>query len=200
MARRPRELSAEEQALWSSVASTTVPLENRQPLKPEAKPTKKKTSVRRPKQQPMPEFRIGEALDGPNGTGFSPRPDIADEVANAPVAMDRKAFRKLARGKLKPEARIDLHGRTLAQAQPVLTSFILGSQAAGLRLVLVITGKGRTDRDTGGPIPERKGILRDQVPRWLGQGPLKSAVLQVAQAHVSHGGGGAYYVYLRRPR
>jgi DNA-nicking Smr family endonuclease len=30
--------------------------------------------------------------------------------------------------------------------------------------------------------------------------PLASAVLQVSQAHISHGGGGAYYVYLRRQR
>ncbi|MFG6543173.1 Smr/MutS family protein, partial [Sulfitobacter sp. M22298] len=52
----------------------------------------------------------------------------------------------------------------------------------------------------GGPIPVRDGVLRHQVPQWLSMPPLSSLVLQVAQAHVSHGGGGAYYVYLRRNR
>jgi len=36
--------------------------------------------------------------------------------------------------------------------------------------------------------------------KWLSSPPLAQAVLQVAPAHVSHGGEGAYYVYLRRQR
>jgi DNA-nicking Smr family endonuclease len=113
--------------------------------------------------------------------------------------MDAKAFGRLTRGKLAPQARIDLHGMTLAEAQPRLTGFVLGAQAQGLRLVLVITGKGRRVADDG-PIPHRHGVLRHQVPIWLAQGPLAPAVLQVAEAHQRHGGGGAFYVYLRRPR
>jgi DNA-nicking Smr family endonuclease len=88
---------------------------------------------------------------------------------------------------------------TLDRAHPALTQFILGSHAKGRRLVLVITGKGKM-RDEGGPIPVRHGVLRHQVPQWLSMPPLSSAVLQVSQAHISHGGGGAYYVYLRRHR
>ena len=71
------------------------------------------------------------------------------------------------------------------------------AQAAGCRLVLVITGKGKR-RDDDGPIPERLGALRHQVPHWLHAPPLSGAVQQIAQAHLRHGGGGAYYVYLRR--
>ncbi len=113
--------------------------------------------------------------------------------------MDRKSFTNLKRGKLKPEARIDLHGLTLAQAHPALNRFILDSHAQGRRLVLVITGKGKTERDNG-PIPVRRGILRHQVPHWLDTPPLSQVVLQVAEAHLKHGGEGAYYVYLRRHR
>ena len=69
----------------------------------------------------------------------------------------------------------------------------------GRRLVLVITGKGK-DRDDGGPIPTRHGILRHQVPQWLALPPLSQAILQVTPAHLKHGGHGAYYVYLRRNR
>jgi len=75
----------------------------------------------------------------------------------------------------------------------------LNAQSAGLRLVLVITGKGRPGADHG-PIPRPHGVLRHQVPQWLRLPPLGPAVLQVAEAHLKHGGSGAYYVYLRRQR
>ena len=81
----------------------------------------------------------------------------------------------------------------------MLSRFILSAYADGKRLVLVITGKGK-ERDDGGPIPVRFGVLRHQVPQWLALTPLSSAVLQITQAHDRHGGGGAYYVYLRKNR
>ena len=126
-------------------------------------------------------------------------PSLPDQINKAPVQMDKKAFGRMKRGKLMPEGRIDLHGMTLDRAHPALSRFILSAHKNGKRLVLVITGKGKM-RDEGGPIPVRHGVLRHQVPQWLGMAPLSSVVLQVTQAHVSHGGGGAYYVYLRRQR
>ena len=111
--------------------------------------------------------------------------------------MDAGTHAKMRRGKLAPEARIDLHGMTLAEAHPELIHFILNAQSAGMRLVLVITGKGKRREDTG-PIPQRVGALRHQVPQWLRLPPLGQAVLQVSEAHLKHGGSGAYYVYLRR--
>jgi DNA-nicking Smr family endonuclease len=105
----------------------------------------------------------------------------------------------MKRGKLPPEARLDLHGKRLETAQTDLVRFILTAQARGLRLVLVITGKGRSAAaDDLGPIPRPRGLLRHQVPDWLRMPPLAQAVLQIETAHVSHGGEGAYYVYLRR--
>ena len=197
MARKPRHLSAEEKALWNNVAKTTTPLDDRpKPPKPNTNPLK---SAPKTKNTPIKtDFKIGQSVGKTTDTKIDLAPGIADRMRSAPVTMDRKAFRKLSRGQLKPEARLDLHGMTLAVAQPNLTRFILNARADGKRLVLVITGKGRSGRDSGGPIPERKGVLRDQVPRWLASPPLSSAVIQVAKAHVSHGGDGAYYVYLRR--
>ncbi|MEO0358755.1 MAG: Smr/MutS family protein, partial [Pseudomonadota bacterium] len=71
--------------------------------------------------------------------------------------------------------------------------------AQGVRCVLVITGKGRAKLDHG-PIPERAGVLRRSLPMWLRQPPLAQAILDVTPAHQKHGGGGAFYVYLRRAR
>ena len=84
-------------------------------------------------------------------------------------------------------------------AHPALVRFVMSAHASGKRLVLVITGKGK-DRDEPGPMPVPRGVLRHQVPQWLSLPPLANVVLQVTPAHVSHGGGGAYYVYLRRHR
>ncbi|QEE37105.1 DNA mismatch repair protein MutS [Octadecabacter sp. SW4] len=196
MNRRPRHLSAEERALWDQVAGRTQPIK-----KPRAVP---KSMQPRPKKVQPPEqaraiepFRVGQNVDH-HGT-HDLLPSLSAQLAGAPVAMDRKSFGKLKRGKLRPEGRIDLHGMTLDQAHPALVSFILSSHAAGKRLVLVITGKGK-DRDDGGPIPTRMGVLRHQVPQWLRVGPLAGAVLQVSEAHLKHGGHGAFYVYLRRHR
>ena len=124
---------------------------------------------------------------------------VSEQVAGRKISMDRKAYARLMRGKLRPEGKIDLHGMTLERAHPVLTSFILSAQSQGKRLVLVVTGKGK-QRDDGGPLPVRIGVLRHQVPQWLNNPPLSLAILQVTQAHVRHGGGGAYYVYLKKAR
>ena len=132
-------------------------------------------------------------------TKTSVLPGLPEKPQQTPLKMDKKKHGQLKRGKVQPEGRIDLHGMTLAQAQPALTEFILSAHARNKRLVLVITGKGKNS-DDGGPIPVRYGVLRHAVPVWLSVSPLASVVLQVTQAHTKHGGGGAYYVYLRRNR
>jgi DNA-nicking Smr family endonuclease len=76
---------------------------------------------------------------------------------------------------------------------------MLRAHGQGRRLVLVVTGKGK-HRDDGGPIPVRQGVLRHNVPHWLRMAPLGPLVLQITEAHLRHGGGGAYYVYLKRQR
>lgn len=201
MARRGRRgLSDDDKALWEQTASTVTPMEkgtllfradpDRAPPAPAKKPA---PAPARPEY-----FRIGAKASGQKSTLDTAAP-IADQLSNAPVEMDKKAFQNLKRGKKAPEARIDLHGMTLAQAHPALNRFVSESYAKGLRLILVITGKGK-DRDSGGPIPERFGALRHQVPDWLRQGGMAHMVLQIAPAHRRHGGGGAYYVYLRRRR
>lgn len=195
--RKPRHLSTEERDLWDRVADRTTPLHPTRlsPAPDIAPPPKPKREIT--PRAPVPDFRVGQKASAARGHDVM-RP-LIDRLASAPVNMDNKSYGKMKRGKIKPEARIDLHGMTLAEAHPELVAFILGSQAVGRRLVLVITGKGK-DRDEGGPIPTRHGILRHQVPQWLALPPLSQAILQITPAHLKHGGHGAYYVYLRRAR
>lgn len=192
--RKPRSLRPDEIDLWRKVVERAAPMHPDRPLLVE-KPALTKP---KPHYSPVPRFRVGEAAKTrPVHHDFAP--NISEQIANEPLAMDRKRFARLKKGRLMPEARIDLHGMTTAQAHPALTRFILEAVAGERRLVLVITGKGKARPDYG-PIPERHCVLRHQVPHWLGVAPLKPHVLQVAEAHLRHGGEGAYYVYLRRAR
>ena len=196
MTRRRRHLSPEERALWDQVAGRTKPLDPARPSLSAPKVPPKKVKPRTPSHTFAP-FEIGAQSD-PRRPHDVLRP-IGERLTAAPVQMDHKSYGKMTRGKLKPESRLDLHGMTLADAHPELVAFILGAQATGKRLVLVITGKGK-NKDDGYAIPVRHGVLRHQVPQWLALPPLKQAILQVTPAHLRHGGDGAYYVYLRRPR
>lgn len=113
--------------------------------------------------------------------------------------MDRQRYEKLRRGRIDPEARLDLHGMTADQAHARLSGFIAQGHARGLRLVLVITGKGRAAADDFMGY-SGQGVLRRQVPHWLSSHPNRSRILHVAVAHRRHGGEGAFYVYLARRR
>lgn len=195
---KKRGLTEEEQELWERVKAASTPLHPvRKSVETPAAPVKPARSAPAPKPQ-LPEFTLGQSAKTPPARHIL-APSIMDHVAAQPVQMDHKRYHKMKRGKLSPEARIDLHGLTLAAAHPRLNGFIMRSYAEGKRLVLVITGKGKK-KDEGGPIPVRDGVLRHEVPHWLSMPPLSQIVLQVVQAHQSHGGGGAYYVYLRRTR
>lgn len=193
---RRRGLSAEERDLWDRVAASARPMRPRRALSathehaPKAKP-------HLPKSGPA-DFHIGQ-LARPLTAVHDLAPTLEERLSGLPLRMDRRTHQQLTRGKLAPEARIDLHGMTLAEAHPELIRFVLNAHAAGKRLILVITGKGKR-ADEPGPIPQRVGVLRHQVPHWLGQPPLGTIVQQIAPAHLKHGGAGACYVYLRRPR
>ena len=194
--RPPRVLGPEEEALWKDVTAKTTPLHPDRPVTP-ARP-KPPAKLPEPKRAQAKTFKIGQTAK-PQPQRREVSPGIGDTLRKAPVQMDKKAFGRMTKGKLSPDARIDLHGMTMAAAHPALIGFIQSAHARGDRLVLVITGKGKV-KDDGGPIPVPKGVLKHQVPQWLKSGPLRHAVLQITEAHVRHGGSGAYYVYLRRAR
>ena len=140
-----------------------------------------------------PPFRIGERAQALG----SAAPGVpASSEAPGPGGGARRAQRALARGRVAPQARLDLHGMTLDRAHPALLAFLSRAHADGLRLVLVITGKGRPE--DGGVMERPRGVLRRQVPAWLSQPPLAALIRGIAPAHRRHGGEGALYVHLRR--
>lgn len=186
MARKPRDLTAEEQALWNKVIRQVARVESM-----DAQPPVR--SVGR-----MPD-RTGGQTAAPEAGKAGQRPSFVDRPAQTSPNMDRRNFQRLLKGRLDIDATLDLHGMRAERAEQRMNQFIRNAHAAGGRLLLIITGKGKTgDADAFGR--PRRGILREGVPEWLKNGPMSGLVLQVTQAHPRHGGGGAYYVYLRRNR
>lgn len=204
MTRKSRRLHPDDLELWGRVAKSA------RPLRSDLAKAFEMPDVPQQVFTPAPPKNKAKAPRPHGGTILRPTPPAAtamhdlapalsDMLAGASVSMDKRKFQRMTKGKLQPEARIDLHGMTLAQAHAGLNGFILRAQSQGLRLVLVITGKGKTVADDG-PIPRRRGALKNDVPQWLRMAPLAGAVLEVREAHLRHGGSGAYYVYLRKAR
>tara|TARA_B100001063_G_scaffold205944_1_gene201099 strand:+ start:366 stop:950 length:585 start_codon:yes stop_codon:yes gene_type:complete len=103
------------------------------------------------------------------------------------AGIDGRTQRRLFRGDVPIDRRLDLHGLTAARAESRLAQFIEVAARDGCRCVLVITGKGT-------------GILRGHVPNWLKRQPLSPYILALAEARPYDGGSGALYVLLRRKK
>jgi DNA-nicking Smr family endonuclease len=188
---RRRSLSDEERALWTGVARSITPLrpshraaEVSEPTQlakvPAKSPTKTETSTpTRPRAAAPREARPEK---------------VPEKKTPALAPLGRKFKHRVARGREPIDARLDLHGFTQTQAHAALLRFLRRAQAEGLRMVLVVTGKGTSK---GGEAHER-GVLKRQVPLWLSLPEFRSLVVGFEDAHVGHGGAGALYVRLRR--
>ena len=134
----------------------------------------------------LPEQASSATLPPKRGSD-EPRRGARVGAASAPnPGLDRRTAQRLKRGQMPIEARLDLHGMTQAEAHAALARFVATSHAAGLRLVIVITGKS--------------GVLHGAVPRWLADGDNRARILATARAQAQHGGAGALYLLLRRQR
>jgi DNA-nicking Smr family endonuclease len=134
-------------------------------------------------------------------------PRLPSKLPPPITGFDRRTAQKLTRGNVDIDSRFDLHGTGVEMARIRLLQFLRQSQAQGQRTVLVITGKGDSPyaRHTlhGSDhfhAPERQGRLRRLLPEWLHEAEFRALVSGFQPAHPKHGGGGAFYVRLRRTR
>jgi DNA-nicking Smr family endonuclease len=186
--RRKRALSDEEHALWESVAKQTKPL-------------RKKPRLAKTTHQPADEIEappVAKPAAGPSPSNHAKivrpaKPDVP--LAPPPLAsLGRRERSQLSRGRKDIDARLDLHGMTQTRAHRVLTDFLHRAHADGLTFVLIITGKGKMGAES------ERGVLRRQVPQWLGLPEFRALVVGFEEAHIGHGGAGALYVRIRRVR
>jgi DNA-nicking Smr family endonuclease len=176
MGKRHTDAELESDAeLWARVAKSAQPIKRDRAQPPKPPPPK------------------------PPAKQAAPPPKPATKPSPKPATLDRQTARKLERGAVGVEAKLDLHGMRQREAHATLRRFLKAAQGKGYRHVLVITGKG-APADTTRPFYEsdERGVLRSASPHWLAAPDLAHVVLSYAEAPRRLGGEGALYVRLRK--
>ena len=189
----PDEPTGDDLALWRHVTRDTRPLAKRPAApKPDVPAPAKPAPPAAPAAKPKPPAKKPGSPRAPAAA-----PKVPDLQKGAVIGVDKRTVGRLKRGKLPVEGRLDLHGLSQNEAERELATFLARSQERGHRCVLVITGKGGARRGEGF---ERTGVLRRMVPLWLNAPANRARVLAFDEARAQHGGAGALYVLLKRPR
>jgi len=188
MSRKPPDFD-----LWLETAKSIKPLRSMSAVKTAAKGPSK----------PLPPRKNLNLPSAPHVHVPSPLNKAPPQI----TGLDRRTTQRLTRGQVDIERRLDLHGTGIEMARVNLLGFLRDAQAMGARNVLVITGKGDSpfSRHTlhgAGHFhaPERAGRLRRLVTEWFHEAEFRRLVAGFQPAHPKHGGGGAYYVRVRRIR
>lgn len=172
MSKSKRDLTGDEKKLWRRVAAS---VKARRPLPAADDP---------PDAPPPPPAK--RAAVTPQVQPPAPKPTRAV----TPPPQNRSGEKRVRRGKLEIGGSLDLHGHNQDSAPAAITRFLRAAQKRGATTVIIITGVGR-----GG-----EGILKRRLPDWLASPEVRGVISGYAPAHRQHGGAGAFYVFIKRPR
>ncbi|GAA0313791.1 hypothetical protein GCM10009087_25180 [Sphingomonas oligophenolica] len=126
-----------------------------------------------------------------------PRPIAAPARPKPGTTLDGSWDKQLSRGLVSPDRSIDLHGHNLGSAHALLDSALEQAVRDGDRVILLVTGKPPLPSSAR---PHARGAIRAAVGDWLAGSRHAGAIAAVRGAHPRHGGAGALYIILRRPR
>ncbi len=183
-----RRLTPDEAALWRRVMATVRPARPAlaKPPAPVAAPAK------------APVLPVKAAAKPPPPPRARPAPaELLKPQPKPGTTLDGNWDRKLATGSVAPDSAIDLHGHTLQSAYGVLDVGLDRAIARGDRILLLITGKPPRPESER---PHARGRIREAVGDWLAASRHAANIASVRAAHPRHGGAGALYIVLRRPR
>ena len=181
---KDKPLSSEDRILWGKVARSARALPGRmQELEAIEAFFAPKEEVGSPTVEKPKATRAAVENGGIRITTGAP-----DERKASP--LERPVKRKIAKGRLALEARLDLHGMIQSEAHGLLLSFLIKAHSRGMRHVLVITGKGTSIGSDG--------ALKRAVPLWFSLPEFRPLISSYEPAARNHGGDGALYVRLAR--
>nr|WP_139064371.1 Smr/MutS family protein [Gluconobacter morbifer] len=106
------------------------------------------------------------------------RPQDLAVGARAP-GLDDTTWKRLSRGRLKVDARLDLHGYVVQEAFERLHDFMHRARMRNWRCVEVVTGLGSG---------QTSGLIRRELPLWLQRSDLRPMVLAVVHPHAANHG------------
>ncbi|MBY5904451.1 Smr/MutS family protein [Rhizobium leguminosarum] len=180
---RDRKLSADERILWGKVARSTRPMPGKAGALTELDAFLAEAEAAAEREQ---EKQTPATLMPPQPTA----PSTAKPSAGVHHPLEKPVKRKIAKGRLALEARIDLHGMVQSQAHAILLDFLIRAHERGMRHVLVITGKGSSMGS--------EGALKRAVPLWFSKPEFRYLISSYEPAAQHHGGEGALYIRLSR--
>ena len=95
---------------------------------------------------------------------------------------------------------IDLHGYTLDEANKTIENFINKAYLESVNKLIVVTGKGIHSENEKDPyISKDLGILKYSVPEFISNNSaLMSIINEITDAKIEDGGGGAFYIFLKK--
>ena len=95
---------------------------------------------------------------------------------------------------------IDLHGFSLENANLAIDEFIRICFNENIDRIIVITGKGLRSKNESNPyVSKDLSILKYSVPEFIESNKnLKKMIKGISDAKIEDGGGGAFYIYLKK--
>jgi DNA-nicking Smr family endonuclease len=185
-----RRLAPEEAALWKRVVASVTPIK--------ARPVKSVEALAK-SETPVPAAIPATVKAKVKGRVPPPRPAAPTPSARKPAAntLDGSWDRRLSRGLVAPESTVDLHGHSLSSAYDRLDFGLEAAVSRGDRVLLLVTGKAPRPESER---PHARGAIRAAVGDWLAASRFSDRIAAVRTAHSRHGGAGALYIILRRPR
>lgn len=183
VAKKKASVSADDSALFRKAIGDVQPLE-----------VDRVSPVHsRPSARPRASNSAQSANPAVDAAGFSTHEAGLDDFTGESLAyvepgLQGRVLRRLKRGQMRIEDSLDLHGMTAEEASLRLAGFLTFAVERGLRVLLVVHGKGRGSGHSG---PRLKALLN----RWLRQ---RSEVIAFCTAQPKDGGTGAVYLLLRR--
>lgn len=206
-----RRITPEERALWRRATSTVRPIRNNalvgdhdsdgaddDTILKKAHKIKNGAAPSGRTKHVNPDAPKHRHLTRSHGAPASPQgPRAPDPFRSG----DPKVERRVRRGRQNIDAVFDLHGHTQSSARAALYGFLLEARARNHACVLIITGKGvRREGDADASRWSTGGVLRARFQDWMREDEFRQHIVRVSAAHARHGGGGAFYVFLKRKK
>ena len=122
-----------------------------------------------------------------------------DNFINSKVKVPNKDIKPQDKNTTKIRS-IDLHGFTLEAANKAIEDFIKKAFLENVNKLIVITGKGLHSENEKDPyVSKDLSILKYSVPEFISNNSnLMSMINEIADAKLEDGGGGAFYIFLKK--
>ena len=115
-----------------------------------------------------------------------------EKLPNKDVKIDKKIAFKIKS--------IDLHGYSLDEANKTIEDFIIKSYQEKINKLIVVTGKGIHSQNEKNPFVSKDlSILKYSVPEFISNNKnLMKIIYEMKDAKIQDGGGGAFYIFLKK--